>query len=169
MVTSDKLSVMSATTSAELAGVISDETGTGAVVLAASPTFTGTPTLPTGTIATTQTAGNSSTAIATTAFVTNAVYLPPVVAKTTDYTATTTDSTILYDTSGATAAGLTLTIPAAAAGNNGKVYIIKKDASNIKLNFTPSLNLTSTVTISSLNYAKTIRIQSDGSKWNIID
>ena len=169
VVTSDKLSVMSATTSAELAGVISDETGTGAVVLAASPTFTGTPTLPTGTIATTQTAGNSSTAIATTAFVTNAVNLPPVVAKTTDYTATTTDSTILYDTSGATAAGLTLTIPAAAAGNNGKVYIIKKDASNIKLNFTPSLNLTSTVTISSLNYAKTIRIQSDGTRWNIID
>lgn len=35
----------------------------------ASPTFTGTPTLPTGTIATTQSSGNSSTAIATTAFV----------------------------------------------------------------------------------------------------
>lgn len=36
----------------------------------ASPTFTGTPTLPTGTIATTQTAGNNTTALATTAFVT---------------------------------------------------------------------------------------------------
>jgi hypothetical protein len=35
----------------------------------ASPTFTGTPTLPTGTIATTQSLGNSSTALATTAFV----------------------------------------------------------------------------------------------------
>ena len=35
----------------------------------ASPTFTGTPTLPTGTIATTQTASNNSTAIATTAYV----------------------------------------------------------------------------------------------------
>jgi len=35
----------------------------------ASPTFTGTPTLPTGTIATTQSFGNSTTAIATTAFV----------------------------------------------------------------------------------------------------
>ena len=34
----------------------------------ASPTFTGTPTLPTGTIATTQTFGNSSTLLATTAF-----------------------------------------------------------------------------------------------------
>jgi hypothetical protein len=39
----------------------------------ASPTFTGTPTLPTGTIATTQTAGDSSTAVATTAFVSTAV------------------------------------------------------------------------------------------------
>jgi len=41
----------------------------------ASPTFTGTPTLPTGTIATTQTAGNSTTAIATTAFATTALNL----------------------------------------------------------------------------------------------
>ena len=39
----------------------------------ASPTFTGTPTLPTGTIATTQAAGDSSTAVATTAFVGTAV------------------------------------------------------------------------------------------------
>lgn len=38
----------------------------------ASPTFTGTPTLPTGTIAVTQSAGNSTTAVATTAFVTTA-------------------------------------------------------------------------------------------------
>ena len=41
----------------------------------ASPTFTGTPTLPTGTIATTQSAGNSTTAIATTAFATTALNL----------------------------------------------------------------------------------------------
>lgn len=36
----------------------------------ASPSFTGTPTLPTGTIATTQSPGNNTTAVATTAFVT---------------------------------------------------------------------------------------------------
>ena len=41
----------------------------------ASPTFTGTPTLPTGTIATTQSYGNSTTAIATTAFVQAALQL----------------------------------------------------------------------------------------------
>lgn len=40
-----------------------------------SPTFTGTPTLPTGTIATTQSFGNSSTAVATTAFVQAAMAL----------------------------------------------------------------------------------------------
>lgn len=38
----------------------------------ASPTFTGTPTLPTGTIATTQSPGDNSTKVATTAFVTAA-------------------------------------------------------------------------------------------------
>jgi hypothetical protein len=39
----------------------------------ASPTFSGTPSLPTGTTAITQTAGNNTTAVATTAFVTAAV------------------------------------------------------------------------------------------------
>ena len=39
----------------------------------ASPTFTGSPSLPTGTTATTQTAGNTSTRVATTAFVSTAV------------------------------------------------------------------------------------------------
>jgi hypothetical protein len=38
----------------------------------AGPTFTGTVTLPTGTVATTQSAGNNTTAVATTAFVTTA-------------------------------------------------------------------------------------------------
>jgi hypothetical protein len=38
-VTSDKLSVFAATTSSELAGVISDETGSGALVFGTSPTF----------------------------------------------------------------------------------------------------------------------------------
>jgi len=39
VVTTDKLSVHAATTSAELAGVISDETGTGALVFASTPTL----------------------------------------------------------------------------------------------------------------------------------
>lgn len=40
---SDNLSVFAATTSAQLAGVLSDETGAGAAVFATSPTLTGTP------------------------------------------------------------------------------------------------------------------------------
>jgi len=56
-------------TSTQLRTALTDETGTGAAVFAASPTFSGTPTLPTGAIATTQSFGNSSTSLATTAFV----------------------------------------------------------------------------------------------------
>jgi hypothetical protein len=44
VVTTDKLNVMAATTSAELAGVVSDETGTGSIVFSTSPTLV-TPTL----------------------------------------------------------------------------------------------------------------------------
>lgn len=44
----DHLGFFAATTSAQLAGVVSDETGTGAVVLAVSPALTGTPTFANG-------------------------------------------------------------------------------------------------------------------------
>ena len=63
VVTTDKLSVLAATTSAELAGVISDETGTGSLVFSASPALTGTPTAPTAAV------GTNTTQIATTEFV----------------------------------------------------------------------------------------------------
>jgi hypothetical protein len=59
----------------------------------ASPTFTGTPTLPTGTVATTQTAGNSTTAVATTAFVTTANNLKANIAGPT-FTGTVTIPTL---------------------------------------------------------------------------
>jgi len=55
-----------------------------------SPTFTGTPTLPTGTIATTQSPGNNTTAVATTAFVTAAVPAFSTNAQTIVGTSTTT-------------------------------------------------------------------------------
>jgi hypothetical protein len=58
---------MAATSSSELAGVISDETGTGSVVLSASPTFTG------DAKAVTATAGDNDVSIATTEFVTSAI------------------------------------------------------------------------------------------------
>jgi hypothetical protein len=58
----------------------------------ASPTFTGTPTLPSGTIATTQVVTNDTTAIATTAFVRSAFGTPIYNAQTgTTYTFALTD------------------------------------------------------------------------------
>ena len=62
----------------------------------ASPTFTGTPTLPTGTIATTQSTGNSTTAIATTAFVQAALAaIYPVGSIYTNATSSTNPATLL--------------------------------------------------------------------------
>jgi hypothetical protein len=63
----------------------------------ASPTFTGTPTLPTGTIATTQTAADSSTKVATTAFVTTADNLKANLASPT-FTGTPLSTTAAVDT-----------------------------------------------------------------------
>ncbi len=59
----DNLGAFAATTSAQLAGVLSDETGTGFAVFSASPALTGTPTAPTAA------PGTNTTQIATTAFV----------------------------------------------------------------------------------------------------
>jgi hypothetical protein len=61
-----------------------------------SPTFTGTPTLPTGTIATTQSAGSNTTTIATTAFVQAAIaLLYPVGSIYTNATSSTNPATLL--------------------------------------------------------------------------
>jgi hypothetical protein len=62
----NNLSVFAATTSAQLAGVISDETGSGSLVFATSPTLAGTPQAPTAAV------GTANTMIATTAFAANA-------------------------------------------------------------------------------------------------
>lgn len=65
------LSQFASTTSAQLAGVLSDETGTGAAVFSGSPALTGTPTAPTA-------AGNTNTTqVATTAFVEGEFATPP--------------------------------------------------------------------------------------------
>ena len=75
----------------------------------ASPTFTGTPTLPTGTIAVTQSAGNNTTAIATTAFATTALQTIYPVGSIYLSTASTNPSTFLgFGTWIAFAAGKTI-------------------------------------------------------------
>jgi hypothetical protein len=81
-----------------------------------SPTFSGTPSLPTGTIGVTQTAGNNTTALATTAFVTTADNLkanlasPALTGTPTAPTATAGTNT----TQIATTAFVTSAVPAAA-------------------------------------------------------
>lgn len=65
--TANPLSQFAATTSAQLAGVISDETGTDKVVFSDSPALTGTPTAPT------PSASDNSTKLATTAYADAAV------------------------------------------------------------------------------------------------
>jgi hypothetical protein len=76
----------------------------------ASPTFTGTPTLPTGTIATTQSAGSNTTTIATTAFVQAAIaLLYPVGSIYTNATVSTNPATLLgFGTWTAFGAGLVM-------------------------------------------------------------
>jgi hypothetical protein len=82
------------------------------------------------------------------------------------YTVLDSDSTILCD---AASAGFTLTLPSA-AGNSGKIYVIRKtDATDNVITFSPSLVYAKGVTVASLNYIKTVRVQSDGTNWNIID
>ncbi|SHG48278.1 hypothetical protein SAMN05444396_1261, partial [Flavobacterium segetis] len=77
VVTTDKLNVLSATTSAELAGVISDETGTGSLVLSTSPTLVtpslGTPSALVGTNITGTAAGLTAGNVTTNANLTGEI------------------------------------------------------------------------------------------------
>ena len=76
----------------------------------ASPTFTGTPTLPTGTIATTQSAGNNSTAVATTAYVDGAlVSKAPLASPTFTGTLNGVDAIFSGDITAATVNGISTT------------------------------------------------------------
>lgn len=89
-----------------------------------------------------------------------------VVATVAAYTVLDTDSTIFCD---AATAPFTVTLPDP-VGNSGKVFIIRKtDATDNEITFSPSLVFSQGVMVSSLNYVKTIRVQSDGTNWNIID
>lgn len=75
--TTGKLSQFASTTSSELSGVISDETGTGSLVFANSPSLAGTPTAPTAAVDT------NTTQIATTQYVISQGYLKSATAATT--------------------------------------------------------------------------------------
>jgi hypothetical protein len=101
--TSGTLAQFASTTSAQLAGVISDETGSGSLVFASGPSLTGVPTAPTAAVDT------STTQIATTAYVINQGYLKSSSASTTyatkaspTFTGTVTVPTPINSTDAAT-------------------------------------------------------------------
>ena len=88
-----------------------------------------------------------------------------IVKKTSNYTILDSDNTILCDTSGGT---FKLTLPSV-SGSTGKIYVIRKtDMSNIELTF-DALTFADGVTVTSVNYPKTLRVQSNGTAWYIID
>jgi hypothetical protein len=97
------------------------------------------------------------------------VTAPTLLAKIEDYTVLGTDTTVLFDVT-LTASGLTVTLPDVLA-NKGKIYTIGKvDKTDYTLTFSPPLVFNIEYdAVSELNYAKTVRIQSDGVKWNVIN
>lgn len=120
--TTGNLSQFASTTSAQLAGVLSDETGTGFAVFSASPALTGTPTAPTAT------AGTNTTQLATTAFVATS-FAPlaspaltgtptaPTAAPATNTTQLATTAFVLANSGGCTSC--TITTPNIVGVSNG--------------------------------------------------
>jgi hypothetical protein len=134
-----------------------------------SPTFTGTPTLPTGTIATTQSVNNNSTAVATTAYVDSAISsFTSISTTTTNYTVLSTDTYVIF-TGSATG---TITLPTA-AGASGKEYIIKNmTAYEVTVATTSSEqiwqdanNKTVTVKLGVETQNNWMKVVSDGTQW----
>lgn len=83
-----------------------------------------------------------------------------------DYDAIREDYTILCNN---VSTAFTLKLPDPGE-STGKIYVIRKIDETINvLTISPSLKLTELTEISSLNYPKTIRIQSNGRYWYVID
>ncbi|MFB0903742.1 MAG: hypothetical protein QMB11_05125, partial [Nonlabens sp.] len=77
------------------------------------------------------------------------------------------DYSLLCNTS---SGAFTLSLPAADSNNIGKIYVIRKtDPTNNILTFSPKLFLDEGIEIAELNYPKTIKVQSDGARWFIIN
>jgi len=138
------LSVFAATTSAELAGVISDETGNGLLVFATSPTLT-TPTLTTPSLD---------------------GLIGAYVTKSAAYTATATDYVI--DVAGASGS-VTITLPTAAS-IAGTMYVIKRSDTTYDVvidgDSSETIDGAATVTLSAQYQFKTI--MSDGTNWKVV-
>jgi hypothetical protein len=138
----NNLSVFASTTSAQLAGVISDETGAGALVFAGSPALTGTPTAPTAAVDT------NTTQLATAAFVlAQAASATPLMDNTAAVGTSTryarADHVHPVDTSRAPASGIALSALAPQANNT--------IAGNVSGSSTSPVALTATQVTAMLN------------------
>ncbi|WAC42515.1 hypothetical protein [Pedobacter sp. SL55] len=89
-----------------------------------------------------------------------------VVKINTAYSALADDATILAD---ATSAPFTLTIPTAASSAGRIITIRKVDVTSNLLTFSQTIKLNEVDTFTGVNYSTTIRIQSDGTDWYMID
>ncbi|HOI38657.1 MAG TPA: hypothetical protein PLF11_14915, partial [Bacillota bacterium] len=120
--TSNKLSAFAATTSAELAGVISDETGSGALVLATSPTLV-TPTLGAATMTSLVQSGQTigSNIIVTNGFSVDADGDVTGKSFTTPQVAATAGEAVLYAAE-ATPSGLYTSLKGPASAPSGGAY-----------------------------------------------
>lgn len=86
--------------------------------------------------------------------------------KTDDYTILSSDSTVLFD---ATAKNVTATLPDATT-LTGKIFFVRKDDGGTKtLTIVPDLKISGVLSTLVLNYVKTIKVQSDGTNWVVID
>jgi len=97
----------------------------------------------------------------------NGAIATPIATKTSAYTISESDSTILVD---ATSAAFTITLPTA-VGIAGRSYTIKKIDSSIN-NVTLDANGTQTID-GNLSYTllgqwKAVQVQSDGANWVVI-
>jgi hypothetical protein len=89
-----------------------------------------------------------------------------VTTTTVDYTVKLNDNIVICDNA---MRSFTITLPEPTAFE-GKIYVINKiDETYNKLNIQPPIQLTNRTTVSTLNYPKSFKIQSDGKVWYIIN
>ena len=89
-----------------------------------------------------------------------------IITTTTDYSLQLSDGTVICNTE---AGSFTITLPLVSSCP-GKVFEIKKiDETYNTLNINPPIQFTNRTTVSTLNYSKSFKIQSDGNVWFIIN
>lgn len=89
-----------------------------------------------------------------------------VITTAVDYTIQLTDKTIFCDNA---MGSFTITLPKPEY-SEGKVFVINKiDETYNILNIKPPIQLTNRTTVSTLNYPKSFKIQSDGKVWYLIN